>query len=61
MDKVPQWSTGLNLVRMCKQEAADPRFFWPVYLQMLETIGLDQIGGMTNKGSAVGLVFMSWS
>lgn len=33
----------------------------PIYLQMLETSGLDQIGGITKKGSAAGLVFMSCS
>lgn len=32
-----------------------------IYLQMLETSGFGQIGGITKKGSAAGLVFMSWS
>lgn len=32
-----------------------------IHLQMLETSGLCQIWGMTKKGSAGGLVFMSWS
>lgn len=31
-----------------------------IYLQMLETSGLGQIGDITKKGSAAGLVFMSW-
>lgn len=32
-----------------------------IYLQMLDTSGLGQIGGITKNGSAAGLVFMSWS
>lgn len=32
-----------------------------IYLQMLETSGFGQIGGITKKGSAAGLLFMSWS
>lgn len=32
-----------------------------IYLHMLDTSGLVQIGGITKKGSTVGLVLMSWS
>lgn len=38
-----------------------PRIVPLIYLQMLETSGLDQIWGITKKGSAAGLAFMSWS
>jgi len=35
--------------------------FLLIYLQMPETSGLDHIGGITKKGSAAVLFFMSWS